>query len=209
MKLTKYQHACLVLQRDGQSLIIDPGNFTDDFVLPSNVVAVVITHVHPDHCDADKLRQIVTANPDVMVFALAEVSDVAGVSITPVHPGDSVLAGVFSLEFTGGAHATIHENMAPVGNVGVLVNGTLYYPGDSFVQPPRPVRWLAAPISAPWLKVSESIDFINEVNPEHVLPTHDAILSSKGQQLVDRVVAGLLKPEIQYQRLDSSESVEL
>ena len=209
MKLTKYQHACMVLQQDDQALVIDPGNFTDDFVLPANVAAVVITHLHPDHCDTEKLQQIISANPDVMVFALSEASDAAGVPIMQVRPGDTVLAGVFSLEFVGGTHATIHENITPVGNVGVIVNDMLYYPGDSFVYPPRPIRWLAAPISAPWLKVSESIDFINVAIPEYVVPTHDAILSSKGQQLVDRVVTGLLAPEIHYRRLDSSESIEL
>ncbi len=210
MKLTKYRHACFVLEHDGASLVVDPGNFSDDFVVPPNVVAVVLTHQHPDHCDPEKLRAICAATPDVPVYALDEVREQAEVDIHPVKPGDTVQAGGFTLEFTGGAHATIHPDIPGVGNVGVVVNhDLLYYPGDSFTQPPRAMQWIAVPVAAPWCKISEVIDFLRVASPEHAFPTHDAILSDTGKALVDRLAPSLGAEETTYQRVASGESIAL
>ena len=51
MKLTKYEHACFSVEHDGMTLVVDPGNFTTDFIAPEGVIAVVITHEHSDHFD--------------------------------------------------------------------------------------------------------------------------------------------------------------
>lgn len=210
MKLTKYSHACLVLERDGKSLVIDPGNFTDDFVMPSDVVAVVVTHMHADHCDAEKLRAIVAEHPGAVIYGLAEIADSASVAVTSVAPGDVVSTGGFELEFTGGAHTTIHRDIPGIGNLGVVVNGdALYYPGDSFAQPPRPMKWIATPVAAPWMKVAEAVEFLREATPARTFPTHDAILSPTGQTLVDRVITNLIDDSIHYQRVASGETIEL
>ena len=49
MKITKYEHACFVVEEDGESLIVDPGGWTTDLVIPDTVVGVIITHEHQDH----------------------------------------------------------------------------------------------------------------------------------------------------------------
>lgn len=210
MKLTKYSHACLVLEQDGKSLVIDPGNFTDDFVIPLDVAAVVVTHTHADHCDSNKLEAIVAANPGVVVYGLAEISSSAFVSVTAVAPGDVVSTSGFELEFTGGTHATIHPDIPGIGNLGVTVNrDLLYYPGDSFALPPRHMKWISTPVSAPWMRLAETVEFLREASPERAFPTHDAILSSTGQALVDRVVVNLLDSSIDYQRIESGKTIEL
>lgn len=210
MKLTKYMHACLVLEKDGRSIVIDPGSFSDDFAVPKNVVAVVVTHQHPDHCDPNKLRAIVERNPDAVVYALAEVAHIVGVPVGSIYPGDTRRIGGFHLEFTGGRHATIHEDLDEVGNIGVIVDhDVLYYPGDSFTLPPRPMRYTAVPVAAPWLKISEAVEFLRTSAPSQAFPTHDAILSDKGQVLVDRVVAGLLNKPVVYTRIENGKTIEL
>jgi len=64
-----------------------------------------------------------------------------------------------------------------------MVNDELYYPGDSFTRPDRPVAVLACPASAPWLKIGEVIDFIEDVRPKFSFPTHNIHLSEQGHQL--------------------------
>jgi hypothetical protein len=61
----------------------------------------------------------------------------------------------------------------------------VYYPGDSFALPHQPVDILAVPASAPWLKLSESMDFITAVKPKRVFPTHNALLSDIGAKIND------------------------
>ena len=60
---------------------------------------------------------------------------------------------------------------------------------------------LFVPISAPWLKASESIDFVRAVAPKRAFALHDHLLSPAGFGLVD----GLLSRfgGAAYQRLAS------
>ena len=58
MRITKLGHACLELEKDGQRLIIDPGFYTEPMGDVQNVVAIVITHQHDDHCFAEQVLSI-------------------------------------------------------------------------------------------------------------------------------------------------------
>lgn len=210
MKLTKYAHACLVLEESEQRIVVDPGNFSDDFEVPDGVLAVVVTHLHGDHCDPVKLRAIFGRNPDAKLYALKEVANVAGMAVSAVEPGQTITIGKFELEFTGGRHATIHPDMEPVGNIGVVVNhDLLYYPGDALALPPRHVRYIAVPVAAPWMRLGKAINFVREAAPQYAFPTHDAILSNKGQDLVDRVVRNLISTDTRYERIPIGETTTL
>ena len=59
---------------------------------------------------------------------------------------------------------------------------------------------LALPVGEPWLKINDSIDFLRDINPRLVFPTHDAVLSDIGKNLPDRIIPGLV-PDVTYQRL--------
>ena len=97
------------------------------------------------------------------------------------------------------------EDGARVANLGVMVNDTVYYPGDSFTKPEKPVKVLALPITAPWLKIGEVMDFLAEVN---AFPTHDAIASNQGKALVDRMLGGVAEGHgSEYKRL--TDTIEL
>lgn len=212
MKLTKYEHACLVLEEQGQKLIIDPGVFSVSCTDFTNVAGVVVTHVHPDHFDTDKLTAVISQNPGAVIFtvqvAAAELDSTLPVTI--VTGNEQQTAGPFTLDFTGGEHAVIHPSYPTTQNVGVMVNKALYYPGDSFALPPQAVDVLAVPASAPWLKLSEAMDFITAVKPKRVFPTHNAILSDIGAGIYDRLLeaaAGNTKAE--YVKLKSGDFLEV
>lgn len=204
MELTKYQHACFTLQLDGQTLVIDPGEFSGDFTVPTNVAAIVITHDHPDHFSQSRLDELYRAHPDAVVVGPASViSKLSSGRTATVQPGDTLTAGPFTLKFFGGKHALIHSSIPVTTNVGVLVNDTVYYPGDSFAQPDSPVHTLALPVAAPWLKLGEVIDFLMATRPKFAFPTHDAILSDIGRHMVDGRLAEIAKAHGgDYQRLD-------
>jgi hypothetical protein len=69
---------------------------------------------------------------------------------------------------------------------------------------------LLLPVSAPWCKIAEVIDFARTVKPRLAVPIHDAILSEFGLALVDRLL-GDQGPGISatYRRLAAAESIEL
>lgn len=211
MNITKYQHACLVVEKGEQRVIVDPGVWTEDFVVPENVVAVVVTHEHPDHFDPDKLAAIYDKNPESVLFAHQSIVDkMPDHKSQAVSAGETIPAGKFFLRFTGGEHAVIHPSYPRVANLGVIIDDALYYPGDSFVMPNAAVHTLALPVSAPWMKISETMDFLTSVKPMRVFPTHDAILSETGQQLVDRMLQPVAESiNAKYERLPFGQTIEL
>ncbi|MFJ3382540.1 MULTISPECIES: MBL fold metallo-hydrolase [unclassified Curtobacterium] len=183
MEVTKLEHACQVVEADGARLVIDPGGFTRP-VDVSGVVAVVITHEHPDHVTPTQLHAVLAANPGALVFGPAGVaSALPDVDVDVVTDGDRRVVGPFELTFHGTRHNLIHSSVPVVDNTGVFVNGRLFYPGDGYTDPGVPVEVLAAPVGAPWLKVAEMMDYVALVAPQRAYPVHEATLSEIGYDM--------------------------
>jgi hypothetical protein len=127
---------------------------------------------------------IVKSNPGIKIFGTSEVAaKLAGFDVTTVYHGDFYQEQGFSFEFFGDMHQIIHESIPLIQNTGVLVNGKLYYPGDSYTTPDQPVEILACPTSAPWLKIGDVMDFVAAIKPKQSFATHNALLSDLGHDL--------------------------
>ena len=95
MRITKFGHACVRLETDGQVVVLDPGGFTEPEAV-DGATAVLITHEHADHYSPDNLRRT-----DAPVFTIGAVAakiredapDVAE-RLTVVEPGQQVDVGV-------------------------------------------------------------------------------------------------------------------
>lgn len=183
MKISKFEHALLVIEVEDSELVIDPGSYS---TLPrlQNVAAVVLTHLHDDHSFAPHVKAIKEQFPMASVFGTQEVANkLEDLDVKVVFHGDRHQAGPFTLDFFGDLHQVIHRSIPLVQNVGVMVNSTLYYPGDSYTIPEQRVEILACPSSAPWLRISDVIDFLDQVKPISCFPTHNALLSEQGHNL--------------------------
>lgn len=189
MLLTKFSHACLRLEKDGSVLVVDPGGLSDPATALHGADGVLITHEHPDHLDVDALRTAAAERP-LTVWAHPEVlAKLDGLDTVAVVPGDEVTAVGFTVRAYGGRHAHIHEDVPDLPNNGYLIDGRIYYPGDSFDPPGVPVEVLFVPIGGPWMKIAEAIDFVRAVAPGRAHPTHDAVLSPPGQAFSDNWMA--------------------
>lgn len=188
MKITKYEHSCLVLEQDNKRLIIDPGVVTKTLKDYSNTVAILVTHVHADHFDLSNIRKILAQNPNAPLYTVPAVAGELPVDIKPiiVSGGQKLEVGPFNLEFAGGEHAIIHKDTPTTDNVGVTVNNKFYYSGDSLSIPHAPIEILAVPITAPWLKISDAMDFIATIKPKQIFAVHDALLSEFGMEVNNR-----------------------
>ncbi|MGN8050851.1 MBL fold metallo-hydrolase [Curtobacterium sp. 22159] len=180
MEVTKLEHACQIVTEGTARLVIDPGDFTRP-VDVDGVVAVIVTHEHPDHVTPEQIDRILGRNPDAVVIGPAGVARaLTGTTVDVVTAGDHREVGPFELDFHGTRHNLIHSSVPVVDNTGVLVNGRLFHPGDSYTVPDVPVEVLAAPIGAPWLKVAEMMDYVLAVAPRRAYPVHEATLSDIG-----------------------------
>ena len=212
MRVTKLEHATLRVDVEGKTLIIDPGSFTlpvDDL---SALVAIVVTHEHPDHWTPDHLERLRSAAPGVPIYGPRGVANAAAAfDVIAVDPGDTVDIAPFSLRFFGGRHAVIHESIPVIDNVGVLVNDELYYPGDSYAVPKGvDVALLAAPMGGPWLKIGEAMDFVLAVAPRRAFGTHDMTLSVIGRDMHrTRLTWATAQGGGEFSPLDPGDSIEL
>jgi len=186
MKLTKHEHACMVIQKGGSLLVIDPGSFTLPLTELDGVVAIVITHEHADHWTAEQLQRILDRNTGARIFGPAGVATAASdFAIETVVHGDIIEVEPFHLQFFGEKHAVIHASIPLVDNVGVLIDDNFYYGGDSYTLPGVAVGTLAVPIGAPWLKIGEVMDYVTAIAPRQSIPVHEAPLSVIGQNMAN------------------------
>lgn len=185
MNITKYIHSCVVLEKNNQSIIIDPGIWNDDLKIPENTAGVIVTHEHPDHFDLEKLRIICDLNHEIYIYSHVDlIGQLSGLPSKVVTSGDELEIGGFFVKFFGDTHAIIHPDYPAVANLGIIVDQESFcYPGDSFSHPNRQIDVLALPIAAPWLKIAEAMDYLVAVGPKRVMPTHDAILSQRGKDV--------------------------
>ena len=193
MRITKYEHALLVVEQSAAQLVIDPGSYSN---LPAlqNVVAVVFTHLHDDHTSLDHAKTIRRNFPDAKFFGTQEVVEkLAGLNVQAVYHGDHYEVGPFQIDFYGDLHQVIHRSIPLVQNVGVMINSQLYYPGDSYTFPEQTVEILACPTSAPWLRISDVMDFLDLVRPKKCFATHNALLSEQGHALQNNRVQQIVK----------------
>jgi L-ascorbate metabolism protein UlaG (beta-lactamase superfamily) len=212
MRITKLEHATLVIDQGGHRLVIDPGSLTNPILGLEGVQVIVLTHEHPDHWTPDQLRRILEINRNVVIFGPEGVAAaVEGFDVVAVHPGETHDYGDFVLKFFGGRHAVIHPSIPVIDNVGVLVNNRLYYPGDSFFVPEGvQVETLAAPAGAPWMKISEAMDYITALAPKRAFPTHDGVLSAAGKALAnDRLRTVTEAAGGQYYPLHSGDWIDI
>ena len=210
MKLTKYEHACAVLEEQNQKVVIDPGSFTQSLSDLSNVVALVITHEHMDHFNTEWIEKLQQENPDMLIFTPEGLDLEIDSELThAVTAGKEYEVGPFTLKFFGGTHAEIHHTIPRPSNTGVLVNGTVYYPGDSFDKPDTRPKVLLTPVSAPWLKMGEVIDFVDAVKPAVCVPTHNALNSEIATSLTEVWLKGVCeKHSIEFKHLAPGESID-
>jgi L-ascorbate metabolism protein UlaG (beta-lactamase superfamily) len=204
MRITKFGHACVRVEHEGAVVVLDPGVFTDPEAV-AGATAVLLTHEHPDHYFPDHLRAC-----DAPVFTIDAVAarlredapDVAE-RLTVVSPGERFDAGL-PVRAVGELHAVIHEDYPRFHNSGYLLSvgeTTVFHPGDALTVPDVAVDLLLAPASAPWLKLSEAVDFVRAVGAPRSLAIHDRVYSDVGLGMVEQHMGNLLGDGQEFLRL--------
>jgi L-ascorbate metabolism protein UlaG (beta-lactamase superfamily) len=182
MQLTHFGHSCLLATfGDGTTVLFDPGNFSHGFEGITGLSAILITHQHPDHADTTRLPALVAANPQAALYSDPMTAAQLGDAWTAVPAGDAFTVGGLSVRGVGGVHAVIHPDIPVIDNISYLIGdgdhpARLMHPGDALFQPGEPVDVLATPAAAPWMKISEAVDYLRAVAPNRAVPIHQGIV---------------------------------
>jgi L-ascorbate metabolism protein UlaG (beta-lactamase superfamily) len=182
MKITKYYHSCLLAEEGSTKILIDPGSFSfkegrakpEDF---SGLTAILLTHQHGDHVDANALEKILKKNP-VPVYGNAGTREAVakmGIDVRPFESGTMKL-GDIEVEALPAAHEFILSG-APQ-NSAYLLNGKLLVTGDSLdaaLYAHKNIPLLAFPSMAPWMNHKQGAEFLKAMMPKKTFPVHDAL----------------------------------
>jgi L-ascorbate metabolism protein UlaG (beta-lactamase superfamily) len=182
MELTHFGHSCLLAEFGVARLLFDPGTFSHGFEGITGLSAILITHQHPDHADPNRLPALVEANPGAALYADPQTAAQLGGAWRAVQVGAEFSVGELSIRGAGGRHAVIHPEIPVIDNISYLIGDAdhpvrLMHPGDALFVPDEPVEVLAAPAAAPWMKISEAVDYLRAVAPRHAVPIHQGIIT--------------------------------
>ncbi|MCL2466319.1 MAG: MBL fold metallo-hydrolase [Micrococcales bacterium] len=185
MRVERHGHSCVVVHAAGQ-LVVDPGAWSQVSLALDGADAVLATHEHPDHLDVDAV--VASGLP---VWGPAPVVDLlaaAGAGADRLHPvadGDLVTPAGVRVRVLGEWHELVHPDAPRFANVGYLIDDRVLHPGDAYVTVPDGVQVELAfvPVSGPWLRIADVVDWVRRVRPTTVVPIHDALASQRGAAL--------------------------
>ena len=174
MKITKYVHACLLVETPERVGIIDPGEYSWDSGLLDiarleRLDDILITHDHSDHMSIPFIQSLVAKFPHVkIVTTVSAAKTLRDVGITAATVGNEAVE-LFTAD---------HESMEPLmssmtANTGVHYLGQLTHPGDSYtVTGAKSI--VALPVIAPWGSMREASQLGTDLKPQYIIPIHDS-----------------------------------
>jgi len=183
MRIQKFLHSCLLIEKGSDRILFDPGKFSfvehgaraADF---TRLNAVIITHSHPDHMDADALKLIIENNPGAVLYGnsgIAAALQAKGLKVELFEEGTKQIE-----DFRVDAYEARHEKIVAAKippNTAYIVDDTLLNPGDSYAYSLDSLRGkfdvLALPVMAPWCSEMDAAGFAARMNAKRVLPIHD------------------------------------
>jgi L-ascorbate metabolism protein UlaG (beta-lactamase superfamily) len=186
MQLTHFGHSCVLADFGHTTVLFDPGNFSHGFEGITGLSAIVITHQHPDHVDQERLPALLDGNPGAALYADPQTTEQLSVPCRAVHVGDELSVGELTIRAVGGRHAVIHPEIPVIDNISYLVGdgehpARFMHPGDALFVPDEPVDVLATPAAAPWMKISEAVDYLRAVAPTHAVPIHQGVVAPEAR----------------------------
>ena len=206
MKITKYLHSCLLIEEQGMTILMDPGNYTANAdALPAleKLDFLLITHKHLDHMDISSIKKLKAQFPELQVITNANTAE----ELAKEGIGAETSGNEF-IEIVQAPHEKLVSGDTPQ-NVLFHLFDSFSNPGDSF-QFAETKEILALPIQAPWGRMVQALEKAEQVKPKAVIPVHDWHWKDEARHNFYNSAAKFLEEkDIKFYGLEFGESVEL
>lgn len=198
MIIKKLGHCCLLIKHNDITVLTDPGGFTTSQNDVTGIDVILITHEHADHLHIGSLQTILQNNPQAKIYTnsgVARLLQLEQIAYELLEEGQRVMVKEVEISGHGTLHGEIYHTLPRVTNTGYMIGRTIFYPGDALYNPGVPVEILALPITGPWLKLSEAIDYAREIKPTKCFPVHDGMIRSDILAVMHRMPEMILAGE--------------
>lgn len=207
MKITRYPQSCLLIEKSGRRIVIDPGlpfsNKYDHGDL-GTVAAVFYTHEHGDHCDPALIEK--WADEGVAIYGPGDLA-VDQDKVKALQPQDVIDIVGFRIRAVDLPHCSLRSTPVPY-NLGYVVDETLLHPGDSSESSGIKVKYLAVPILGPDISPKDAIDQIFATGAEIVIPIHYDIWGANPDNFTN-FCKFMGAPQVDVRPLAWGQSIEL
>jgi len=175
MKVTKYPQSCLIIEKDGKRVVIDPGSLVSAKYSASDLLPVdliLITHEHEDHIDPKLLDELL-ASKKVPVIANQSTANVLGDRVTQIiTDGETVNLEGFEITARELPHVLMVNGSEGPQNTGYVIDKNFFHAGDGIKLADLHVDKAAIPIAGPDISPRDVYDFIKQIGCTTVIPIH-------------------------------------
>ena len=182
----------------------DPGSFSTLQKEEKGIDLILYTHEHQDHYHLETLQAVFKNNPNATIVANTAVGKLlteAGFKFTKVEDGETLDFHGVKIKGFGNKHAEIYGTYGQVQNTGFIID-SLCYPGDNFENPNCKVEILALPISGPWMRIKDAIEYAKKLNPKVAFPVHDAYIHDWASFIYKGPEMWLNEADIKFKKLE-------
>jgi L-ascorbate metabolism protein UlaG (beta-lactamase superfamily) len=205
MKITKYEHSCLLVEMAHRTALFDPGAFSEQSLDVSKLEYlddIFITHGHPDHLGENLIKQLVARFPDVRITGPQAVVDhlqSLGITASNIEPEGTRLLDA--------PHEALEPWNTTPPHTGYHYLDRLTHAGDShhFTET-MPI--LAVAFTAPWGDIVETLNLVFGLRPKYVLPIHDWFWKPEAKAMFyDRLQALCKEQDIEFIPLENGKPI--
>lgn len=167
MKITRFTQSCLLIEENGARILIDPADEDKDF---GKLDAVLYTHEHSDPFNVGVCKKLM--GQGAVVYANPETAKQIGQQVNIATGGQKFEINGAKIEVHKLLHSLLPDGSEGPENIGYLVNGKFFHPGDGKGIENLQVEVLALPITGPDISMKEAFDFAKQVGAKTVIPIH-------------------------------------
>ncbi|MDP2671050.1 MAG: MBL fold metallo-hydrolase [bacterium] len=234
MKITKFPQSNLIIEENGKYLMIDPGVYTFEKFSAADlgkVDAVLITHEHPDHFDAEHLKAF-TSLPIYANSAVVKLAAKSGIKVNPVQDRVEFEVENFKIlpidlahfqglwcrgcnnrvtteTITEDGKCGLHMDLEPERrdgppNTGYVINGIFFDPGDGIKIADLKIESAAIPIAGPTVRFPQAWELTKSLGAKRIVPIHYSAWKADPNEFANQA------PEkVEVIVLDDGQSVEI